>query len=37
MSNEVIGSREHNWLTSKVLLTAVRPYPIGSVTLRTGQ
>ena len=23
MPNELIGSREHNWLTSKVLLTAV--------------
>jgi hypothetical protein len=36
MPNEFIGSSEHNWLTSKVLLTAARAHPIGSVTLRTG-
>jgi len=34
--NELIGPREHNWLTSKVLSTAVRAYSTGSVTLRTG-
>jgi hypothetical protein len=34
---QLIGSREHNWLTSKVLLTALRAHSIGSVTLRTGQ
>jgi hypothetical protein len=36
MPNELIGPREHNWLTSKVLSTAVRAYSTGSVTLRTG-
>ena len=35
MPNELIGSREHNWLTSKVLSTAVRAHCIGSVTLGT--
>jgi hypothetical protein len=29
MPNELIGSREHNWLTSKVLLTAMRAHAIG--------
>jgi len=27
MPNELIGSREHNWLTGKALLTAVRLMP----------
>ena len=31
------AAREHNWLTSKVLLTAVRLRPIRFVTSRTGQ
>jgi hypothetical protein len=31
------ASREHNWLTSKVLLTALRVHAVGSVTQRTGQ
>jgi hypothetical protein len=37
MPNELISSREHNWLTSKVLLTAGRAHAIRTVTLRTGQ
>src|SRR4029453_10755497 len=37
MANGLIGSREHYWLTSKVLSTAVRAHAIGSVTLRTSQ
>jgi hypothetical protein len=35
-TNELIGSREQNWLTSKALMTAVRAHAIGSVTLQTG-
>jgi hypothetical protein len=27
--NQLIGSSEHNWLTGKVLLTAVRVHSIG--------
>jgi hypothetical protein len=32
MPNKLIGSREHNWLTGKVLLTAVRAHAMGSPT-----
>jgi hypothetical protein len=37
MPNELIGSREHNWSTSKVLSTAVRAHAIGSVSLQAGR
>ena len=32
-----LSSGEHNWLTGKVLLTAVRAHAVGSMTQRTGQ
>src|SRR5215216_2852316 len=34
---QLITLREHDWLASKVLLTAVRAHSIRSVTSRTGQ
>jgi hypothetical protein len=36
MPSELIGSSEQNWLTGKVLLTAVRAPAIDCLTLRTG-